>query len=261
MAYANIGFPPYKHHSTRDCKCVLGDEARLVPFVKNSANGRSSVLSQAVAICMVLQITDAVIPLGRSTPQAPPSMPPNLRLHAPEHYFAQGPGQQSCGNSLRINAEFPLFASLLARRPCIRTLLEAIFSAIENGPASELGIPLSLSQISFDVLRWTQDMSNFPAVCLGPSFDLSIHLSGNSTIVDGQDCHHVKEHYVCKLPDRDSALLGFLPGHSRICFVHFSMITVTARVISRVHKRTLGHSHMTKPFTNYWLRVFRYCSV
>jgi hypothetical protein len=55
--------------------------------------------------------------------------------------------------------------------------------------------------------------------------------------------------------------LASSPGTVAFCFAHSSMITVTAGGILRVHKRTLGHSHMTRPFTNHWLRVFQFCSV
>jgi hypothetical protein len=43
----------------------------------------------------------------------------------------------------------------------------------QNGHASEFATLLSLSQISFDVLRWTQDASNFPAVSVGPRSQMS----------------------------------------------------------------------------------------
>ena len=71
-------FSHRKHHPTRDCKCVLGDEASVVPFRKEVRQRQELRIIQAVAIlhgCPKLLMPSSL--LERSTPSNLTRSPPS----------------------------------------------------------------------------------------------------------------------------------------------------------------------------------------
>ena len=131
-------------------------------FVRRSANGIELRIIQAVAIlhgCPKLLMPSSL--LERSTPQTSPVPPfrlPNSHvLYRPRNIIISLRVQESrtakLAGTLSGSAPIPSLCSLRWQGgPAIRTLLEVIFSAVKIVMLLDLGLPLSLCQIGFDIL-------------------------------------------------------------------------------------------------------------
>jgi hypothetical protein len=150
-----------KHHPTRDCKCVLGDEERVVPFRKEIRQ-RHKLRIQAVAI--LHGFPKLLMPSSlweeahlRPSPVPPFRLPNSHVLYRPRNIIISLRVQESrtakLAGTLSGSAPIPSLCSLRWQGgPAIRTLLEVIFSAVKIVMLLDLGLPLSLCQIGFDIL-------------------------------------------------------------------------------------------------------------
>jgi hypothetical protein len=162
-------FSHRKHHPTRDCKCVLGDEASVVPFRKEVRQRQELRIIQAVAIlhgCPKLLMPSSL--LERSTPQTSPvTRSPPFRL--PKSHVLDRP--RSIIISLRVQESrtVKLAGTLSGSAPILSLCSLRWQGGLQSEPFSKLYSPLSKSSCS-----WTWDFPyHFAKLPLTSEVDLA----------------------------------------------------------------------------------------